>query len=112
MMEVGKAAYERYVCDTCILDVPVVTQGVIVLFRYRAPRDPNLVSVVSATHLAPVPIMDREGCAVLYGPKPASFRTNKDDKNDIYDIVVHTEKHKSQSLSIFRTGSEPEARCA
>ena len=54
--------------------------------------------------------MDREGCAVLYGPKPASFRSNKDDKNDIYDIVVHTEKHKSQSLSIFRTGSEPEAR--
>ena len=54
--------------------------------------------------------MDREGCAVLYGPKPASFRSNKDDKNDIYDIVVHTEKRKSQSLSIFRTGSEPEAR--
>jgi len=77
--------------------------------RYRAPRDPNCVGVINPNQLAAIPIMDREECAVLYGPKPAPMRS-KDDKNDIYDIVVHTEKHKSQSLSIFRSGSEQEAR--
>ena len=67
------------------------------------------MGVINPNQLAAIPIMDREECAVLYGPKPAPMRS-KDDKNDIYDIVVHTEKHKSQSLSIFRSGSEQEAR--
>ena len=94
LLDLGKAAYERY----------------------TAPKDPNSVCAVSSAALAPVPILEREGCIMLYGPKPAATTTGRGrgtsaaEANDTYDIVVHTEKHKTQSLSIFRSATEAEAR--
>jgi len=56
--------------------------------RLSASSSPNLVKSVSPSELAPVPIQDREGCLVFYGPRKAQ-------KNEppIYEVVVNSDKH-------------------
>ena len=53
----------------------------------------------------------REGCMLLYGPKPATMggaRSLKGGGNPVpsYEIVVHSSKYTSQSLSLFRTSDK------
>ena len=53
----------------------------------------------------------REGCMLLYGPKPATTggaRSLKGGGNPVpsYEIAVHSSKYTSQSLSLFRTSDK------
>ena len=67
---------------------------------WQDPNDQNYSSLHS-----------REGCMLLYGPKPATMggaRSLKGGGNPVpsYEIVVHSSKYTSQSLSLFRTSDK------
>ena len=54
----------------------------------------------------------REGCLLLYGPKPPTnqggARSLKGDGKPLptFEIAVHSSKYSTQSLSIFRTADK------
>ncbi len=50
-------------------------------------NNPNQVKSVNPNDLASVPILDREGCMVLYGP-----RTVQENVTDTHEIVVNCER--------------------
>ena len=67
---------------------------------WHEPKDQNYSSLHS-----------REGCMLLYGPKPAAMggvRNLKGGGNPVpsYEIVVHSSNYTSQSLSLFRTSDK------
>jgi hypothetical protein len=69
----------------------VMSIGKAALDWIQGPTDPNLVKVVSQSELAPIPTQDRDGCLVLFGPKPGP----KKEAPPIYEVVVHSEKNYS-----------------
>ena len=56
--------------------------------------------------------ISREGCLLLYGPKPPTnqggARSLKGDGKPLptFEIAVHSSKYSTQSLSIFRTSDK------
>ena len=67
---------------------------------WHEPKDQNYSSLHS-----------REGCMLLYGPKPRAMggaRNLKGGGSPVpsYEIVVHSSKYTSQSLSLFRTSDK------
>ena len=94
----------------------VMSMGKAALEKMAAPADPNQVKVVNAAELAPTPIVEREGCMLLYGPKAPSglqgVRSMKGGGDTIptYEIVVHSEKYRHQNLSIYRSTDLADAK--
>ena len=72
----------------------VMSIGKAALDRIQGPTDPNLVKVVHQSELAPIPTQDRDGCLVLFGPKPGP----KKEAPPIYEVVVHSEKNSNYSF--------------
>jgi hypothetical protein len=67
----------------------MVSMGKAAMQRLQAPVDPTAVVSVSHSDLAAVHAVDREDCLVLYGPRKVAKIPE-----DIYEVVVHTEKAK------------------
>ena len=63
-------------------------------YYFQGPTDPNVVKLVSQSELAPIPTLDRDGCLLYIGPKPAPKR----EAAPVFEVIVHSEKNQSQSF--------------
>ena len=67
----------------------VMSMGKAALQRMSAPPDPNLVKAVGPAEFVSVPVVGREGCMVLYGPRTVG---KGEHRREVYEVVAQSEK--------------------